>query len=299
MVLAPSTTEATNRNVTIYVQASDKSGVAGITYLQGQYEKDNAIWSQAAAVTDHKITVSANTTLSIRAYDPYGNATVKHITISNIDPNALEKPTVSKFTNKMTIVKGDALAGLTVHVKAAGKSYTTTANAKGAYNCKIDKQKAGNTIAVYVTDGQGRTSASVYTKVLRRGPNAPTLNAVSNKTSRLKGKLNDTNTTMVIYVGKTAYVPANGGKALYKASKGYDKNKKIKNAKAYKVVNGSYTMTVPTISAKTKVVAFSIDKRGRISLKASRKASSKAPNQPKVNSICDFEKYDIRKYSFR
>ena len=291
LVLAPSTTEATNRNVTIYVQASDKSGVAGITYLQGQYEKDNAIWSQAAAVTDHKITVSANTTLSIRAYDSYGNATVKHITISNIDPNALEKPTVSKFTNKMTIVKGDALAGLTVHVKAAGKSYTTTANAKGAYSCKIDKQKAGNTIAVYVTDGQGRTSASVYTKVLRRGPNAPTLNAVSNKTSRLKGKLNDTNTTMVIYVGKTAYVPANGGKALYKASKGYDKNKKIKNAKAYKVVNGSYTMTVPTISAKTKVVAFSIDKRGRISLKASRKASSKAPNQPKVNSICDFEKY--------
>ena len=89
LVLAPSTTEATNRNVTIYVQASDKSGVAGITYLQGQYEKDNAIWSQAAAVTDHKITVSANTTLSIRAYDPYGNATVKHITISNIDPNAL------------------------------------------------------------------------------------------------------------------------------------------------------------------------------------------------------------------
>lgn len=86
-----------------------------------------------------------------------------------------------------------------------------------------------------MTDGQGRTSASVYTKVLRRGPNAPTLNAVSNKTSRLKGKLNDTNTTMVIYVGKTAYVPANGGKALYKASKGYDKNKRLRMLKLIKL----------------------------------------------------------------
>ena len=39
LVLAPSTTEATNRNVTIYVQASDKSGVAGITYLQDSTKK--------------------------------------------------------------------------------------------------------------------------------------------------------------------------------------------------------------------------------------------------------------------
>lgn len=291
VVLAPATTEQTSRNVTIYIQASDKTGVARLLSLAGQYDKDSTAWNQANAVSGNSFTVSSNGTYSVCAYDGRGNATVKNITISNINPNALEKPTVEKFTNKKTVVSGDTLAGLTVHVTAAGKNYTTTANAKGSYNCKIDKQKAGNTISVHVSDNQGRASEKVYTRVLRRGPNAPTLNKVTNKTSKITGNINDTNTTMVVYVGDIVYVPANGGEALYKASTRYDKKKKIKAANGYKVSNGKYTMTVPTVSAKKKVTAFAVDNRGRVSLTQTRTATTTGPNQPNVNSICDFEKY--------
>lgn len=291
LVLAPNTTEQTSRNVTIYIQASDKTGVARLVSMAGQCEKDNTAWETANAVTGNSFTVSSNGTYSVCAYDGRGNATVKHITISNINPNALEKPTVEKFTNKKTEVTGDTLAGLTVHVAAAGKNYTTTANSKGEYTCKIDRQRAGNTISVHVTDPQGRSSEKIFTKVLRRGPNAPTLNKVTNKTSKITGNINDTNTTMIIYVGDIAYVPQNNGEALYKASTCYDKKKKIRTATKYSVSNGKYTMVVPTVAAKKKVTAFAVDMRGRVSLKQSKTATKMGPNQPNVNSICDFEKY--------
>lgn len=291
LVLSPSTTQVTNKNVVVYIQASDSSGVSQITYLQGTYDESDAKWSSAKKITNNALTVSSNGKYSICATDKNGNKTVKHININNINTKVLEVPTVDNFTNKKTAVTGETQAGLTVHVTAGGKNYTTTANAKGQYSCTVAKQLAGRVISVYVSDKIGRKSSVVKTTVLRRGPNAPTLNAVTNKTTTVKGKVRDTNSTIILYVGNTVYVPKSGGAAIYKACTKYNKKKTIKNATSYKISNGVYSIKIPAPQAKQSVTVFAVDSKSRCSLVTKKTVKTAAPNQPTVNTICDAEKY--------
>ncbi len=291
LVLSPSTTQITNKNVVVYIQASDASGISKISYLQGQHPAEDAAWSAAGKVNNNSLTVSQNSIYSICATDGKGNRTVKYIDIWNINTKILEVPTIDKFSNKMTKVTGEAQAGLTVHVTASGKNYTTTATSKGTYSCNVNKQKAGKVISVYVSDKTGRKSSAVKTTVLRRGPNSPSLNAVTNKTKTITGNINDTNTTVLVYIDNRVYLPKSRGVSVYRECKKYNKNKKIYYASKYKVAKGVYHITISVPKAKKTIKVFAVDSKGRCSLVTSRTAKEAAPNEPEVNTICDAEKY--------
>ncbi len=290
LVLCPSTTGETSQNVVIYVQASDSSGIAKVYYLTGKHEESDAEWETAAELEDGKLSVSENGVYSVCAVDSNGNRTVKNIEITNINGGVLHVPTVSKFTNKMTEVKGEAYAGLTVHITIGEKTYNTTVAEDGTYTCTVGEQLAGETVTVYVSDNEGRASEKVTTTVVRRGPNAPSLNSVTNKTMTLSGKINNANSTVLAYVGSTVYVPKNK-ESIYKGCTKYSAKKTIQQAISYTVKDGNYYIKVPAPVAKKEITIFAVDATGACSLTQKQLVEEEAPNQPKVNSICEVERY--------
>lgn len=291
LVISPSTKEITNQDVKIHIQASDSSGISEITYLQGQYnEEEDEAWKSALKVENNEIVVSANGIYCVCATDGNGNKTIKCISISNINTGVLQIPTIDKFTNKKTAVTGETQPGLTVHITIDDQVYNTTADESGKYTCTVGKQNAGSEIAVYVSDSEGRVSELVASKVLRRGPNSPTLNTVTNKTVTLTGKVNDTNSMVFAYIGKKVYVPKDGGTTLYKECAKYSKNKKITKALDYSVEEGIYYIKVPAIAANKKITIFAADSSGKCSLTEEQVAKEEAPNQPQVDSICEVER---------
>lgn len=290
LVLCPSTTEETSQEVVIYAQASDSSGISKLSYLNGQYEEGDEAWETAEELSDSELKVAENGVYSICATDKNGNQTVKHIEIDNINPEVLHVPTIDKFTNKKTVVTGEAQAGLAVHVTIADKTYNTTATSQGTYSCTVGEQLAGETVTVYVSDNDGRVSEKVSTTVVRRGPNAPSLNSVTNKTMTLSGKINNTNSTVVAYIGNKVYVPKNKA-SVYKGCTKYSKTKTLEQAISYSVKNGNYYIKVPAPAAKKKITIFAVDATGACSLTTQQYAQEAAPNQPKVNSICEVERY--------
>lgn len=288
MVLSPSTTETTNEGVTISVRTEDPSGVAVCRYLTGNVGKDDTKWGQGAVVSGGQITVHANGEYTFQAVDKLGNVTIRHIKISNIDPNVLPAPEVIPPVNKKTVVTGYAKAGLTVHITVAGKNYTTTTKSNGTFSCEIGKHRAGIAVYVYVQDGQGRKSKTVKVLFDRTGPNPPTLDEVTNKTSKLKGKIGETCVTMVAYVGsKYAYV-SKGGTARYRASRKYDSKRQIIEV-GTSISNERYSIPISTVNAGVSVRVFAIDLKNRVSIVAVRTVKKAAPNKPTVNIVCDAE----------
>lgn len=290
LVLASSTKSTTNENVVIKVQATDVSGIHSCKYLFGNYQMGDEKWKDAVTVTNGQVSVSVNGTYSFLATDSWGNTTLRHITVNNINPKKLAMPEVEVPTNKQTKITGYTKAGLTVRIIISGKTYTTTAKSNGSFSCEVGKHFAGTTVRVYVEDRQGRRSDSVYVKYDRTGPNAPTLKAVTNKTKKLKGTVSDTGTVVIAYVGsEDVYVPEHGGVAIYKNSKKYDADRRIIPT-AYKRSGKNYTLKIPEQNARKKVKVMAIDVKGRVSLAAVRTITQAAPNKPTVNTVCDAEK---------
>lgn len=288
LVLAPSTTEATNEGVVIYVRTEDASRVASCSYLSGNVEEDDERWKQSIAVYDGQVRVFTNGEYTFRAVDTLGNVTLRHIQINNNDPNVLPAPEVNIPVNKKTVVTGYAKAGLTVCITVAGQNYSTIAKSNGTFSCEIGKHRAGIVVYVYVQDGQGRKSKVVKVAFDRTGPNPPTLDEVTNKTTKLKGKLSETCVTMVAYVGsKYAYV-SRGGTARYKASRKYDAKRQIIEVDT--VLSGDrYSIPIQAVNAGVSVRVFAIDLKNRVSIVAVRTVRKAAPNKPTINIVCDAE----------
>lgn len=289
LVLAPSTTETTNESVTIKVRTEDYSKVASCSYLMGNYDANSTKWSQSTAVKNGQVAVSINGEYTFRAIDTKGNVTIKHIKISNINPNVLTAPEVNTPVNKKTVVTGYAKAGLTVHITVSGKNYSTTVKSNGTFTCDVGKHRAGTVVSVYVEDSRKRKSNVVKVAFDRTGPNPPTLEAVTNKTTKLKGSIGETCVTMIAYVGsKYVYVPKGGGAAIYKKSKKYDAKRQIIETTT-KLSNGKYSIVIPNVNAGVSVKVFAIDLKNRVSIVATRTVKKAAPNKPTVNTICDAE----------
>ncbi len=288
LVLAPSTAAPTNESVIIKVRTEDRSKVASCSYLMGNVDENSEQWNRGIAVKNGQVAVNINGEYTFRAIDTKGNVTIKHIKISNINSNILTAPEVNVPTNRKTVVTGYAKAGLTVHIAISGKQYSTTAKSNGTFSCDVGKHRAGTLVQVCVEDRQGRKSPLVKVAFDRTGPNAPSLEAVTNKTTKLKGKIGETCVTMVAYVGsKYAYVPQ-GGTAKYKSSKKYDAKRQIIETKTV-LSGGKYSIAIPVVNAGTTVRVFAIDLKGRTSIVAVRTVKKAAPNKPTVNTVCDAE----------
>lgn len=288
LVLAPSTTESTNESITISVRTEDSSGVASCLYLAGNVEEDDEKWEQGKAVISNRAIVSSNGEYTFQAKDTKGNVTTRHIKISNIDSNVLPAPEVMTPVNKKTVVTGYARAGLTVYITVAGKTYATTAKSNSTFSCDIGKHRAGTAVYVYVQDGQGRKSRAVKVLFDRTGPNPPTLDPVTNKTTKLTGKIGESCVVMVAYVGnKYAYV-SRGGTAAYRASRKYDPKRQIIEVNS-KLSNERYSIPISAVNAGVSVRVFAIDLKHRVSIVAVRTVKKAAPNMPTINVVCDAE----------
>lgn len=292
LVAAPTITVPTNRQIPIRVQASDSSGVKYCKYLFGNYDAGSAQWSSGKTIKNNsQVSVAQNGTYSFLAVDGNGNRTVKYIRISNINPEILQEPEVNTVSNKKTELTGYAQAGTTIRVAISGNKYSTTVRSNGTFTCNIGKQKAERSVSVYAEDRTGRKSAVVHTKVLRGGPNSPSLDVVTNKTKTISGKLNDTNSTVLVFAGSgLVYVPDRGGTAIYRKCRKYTGKRKVIKT-GYRASGGRYRIKIPVQAAKKRITVFAVDIRGRVSLVTSRTVKSAAPNKPQVNTVCDAENY--------
>lgn len=288
LVLAPSTTEISNEGVTIFVRTEDSSGVASCRYLAGNVEEADERWEQGTAVAGNQLMVYENGEYTFQATDMQGNVTTRHININNIDPNVLPAPEVIVPVNKKTVVTGYAKAGLTVVITVAGQTYVTTTKSNNTFSCDIGKHRAGTVVQVYVQDGQGRRSRTVKVLFDRTGPNPPTLDPVTNKATKLTGKIGESCVTMVAYVGsKYAYV-SRGGTAAYRASRKYDSKREIIEVDTT-LSNDRYSIPIAAVNAGVSVRVFAIDLKQRISIVVVRTVRKAAPNKPDINIVCDAE----------
>ncbi|MDD6208488.1 MAG: Ig-like domain-containing protein [Clostridiales bacterium] len=288
LVLAQAIRVKTDQDVPVIVRASDAYGVASCKYLYGQHDADSPLWNGAYNV-DGRFSVSSNGIYSVMAEDIFGNRTVKWISINNIDSSILQQPEVNQLSNRTSKLTGYAGASKTVNVSAGGKTYTTTAASDGTFEVSLPYQKADSKVSVYVSDETGRKSDTVTITVKRTGPNTPTVNEITNKATSISGKINDTTSKVVAFVGDDIVcVPKNGGKAIYEESAKYDTDRKIVQT-TYEVSNGTYTLNIPNQYANTKVTLFAIDKIGRVSTAVNKTIKEVAPNRPVLYDICNAE----------
>lgn len=271
--------------VTVAVQTHDRSGVANVQYAKGKYTTKADIWQYATTITT-SFECKENGIYTILATDTLGNRTVQYIRIQNINANTISAPIVDTFTNRKTSITGTAPAKSTVHIKiSGGKSYSTTANASGAFSCSIPAQKADTTIYIYAVDSSGRTSPRVTITVSRTGPNKPTLNNIKSNSKKVTGNINDTFAYPVLYVEdkNAVYVPETDGKALYKASSAYDDAARIIEVPCKVTSSGAFTITLPGyLSGDTSVVLYSLDNSSRKSNSVSKKVIQKKPPKPSL-----------------
>ncbi|WP_192602685.1 Ig-like domain-containing protein [Gottfriedia sp. OAE603] len=107
----------------------------------------------------------ANTILFITSKDKDGNvSTVTKVKV--LDKTAPGAPTVIKVKASSKTVTGKAEAGATVYVKVGKKVIgSAVVNSKGSYTVKINNQKAGTTLVVYVKDKAGNVGKTKSIKV--------------------------------------------------------------------------------------------------------------------------------------
>lgn len=282
-IIATALTEKiTGKDVTVAVQANDKSGVSSIKYMSGKFGVNSKAWLYSSDLQDNSFSCPENGVYSILATDTLGNKSIYYVRITNINKNMISTPEVNTFSNRMLKVTGTAEVGATVYVELEnGKKYSCTANTKGGFSCSVPAQKSGSTVYVYAVKGS-KTSARAEIIVKRTGPNKPTLNKIYSNKTKITGKLNDTYAIPILIVnGTTVYVPKNGGIALYKSTSIYDSSLYIKEADLSVASSGAFTMTLPRlVTAGYDVVLYTIDTLYRNSASDKVTCIQSLPNRP-------------------
>lgn len=285
IVAVPLSEELSHNSVTVSVQTHDRSGVASVKYAKGKYSTKADVWQDATTIGT-SFECKENGIYTILATDTIGNRSVHYVRILNINADTISTPIVDTFTNRKTEITGTAPAQATVYIKiAGGKTYSTTANASGAFTCKIPAQKADTKLYIYAIDSTGRTSPRVTIKVSRTGPNKPTLNTINSNSKKVTGNINDTFAYPMLYVESknVVYVPETDGKALYKASNEYDASIRIVEVPCTVASSGAFTITLPAyLSGDTSVNLFSLDNSSRKSISTSKTVVQKKPPKPSL-----------------
>ena len=280
IVLAPKTTVETNNGVQILITATASSGIASLSYLNGSYSADAPDWAGAQTVAGKSFTVYANGLYTVLAVDNLGQRTTAKIRVSNFNTGILQIPTIATYTNRKSQMTGTAEPGGDLHVTTeAGISYTFTVGADGTFACTLPQQPALSTLRVYVTDNRGRSSSTVLVKVKRTGPNEPTVDQVTNKSTTITGETNDTYVTVYAQVGSRVYLAKTGGYTWWRHSEKYLKSRKYSKV-ALTIADGSYTMEVPHLMSGSKMTVYSIDSIGRVSHGEVSYVTKVAPDVP-------------------
>ncbi|MCR5452303.1 MAG: metallophosphoesterase [Lachnospiraceae bacterium] len=270
--------------VTIAVQSSDISGISEIKYLIGLHYLDDSEWSSGTKVKNGGFKALTNGVYSVKATDNRGNATVKFISVDNINASVASTPKVDTVKNTKKYVTGKGSAGATIYVKTKTGVYHTEVGSNKKYSCRADGLLADKEITVWQVDSKGRTSEEVKVKVTRTGANKPIVDNITNKKKYITGKLNDSSYCRVLAVrGDNVYIPK-GQKSKYKASSLYKKKFKkkhiVETAYSYDEDTKKFSLRVPNIYADQSFMVYSYDWISRASLVTKDKADDVAPNQP-------------------
>lgn len=192
LVLSPSMTEPTKKDVTIVVNAADNIRVKTIQLPDGKrVNGSSAIY-----------VVGKSGEYTFRVEDEAGNQATKSIAIKNIFKGKPEISTVDTISDSHEVVKGKATPNTTVFVKK-GQTILNSAKAssKGNYSINIPKQKAGTKITVYAKDSLNKISKTKTVTVIdKTAPTTPIINKVTANTKVLTGKA-EKGATVYIYNG--------------------------------------------------------------------------------------------------
>ncbi len=292
LVITPTITVKTNKDIPIIIQANDASKVSNIRYAAGLFEANDSIWSTGVSsnIMDGKFYATQNGTYTVWAMDTNGNSTVKHVKVTNINRDVLQVPTVNRVTNKSKTVTGAGEPGATITIKANGSTYTTVVSQEGIFECKIGFQNADKKIKVSQKEAGGKTSDYVSVPVMRAGPNYPIFTTVNNKKTAITMDINDVNSQIFAFIEDKVYVAKYGGKKAYMSSSKYDPDYTIVETK-YTRSGNNVSLTIPVQYAGTEVSICAVDHIGRINYPINTKVKEVAPEVPIFYTACDGEHY--------
>lgn len=292
VVISPNIQVKTDQDVPVAVQANDASGIINLRYAAGLYDASDMVWSSglSSMMLGNEFLAKENGIYSVWAMDRAGNRTVKYIKITNINRGVLQIPKVNRVTNKSNRITGCGEPGATIKIKANGKTYRTTVDEEGVFSRKIGYQKADEKIQVNQTGTNGKSSEYVVVKVLRAGPNYPTVKEITNKDSKITAEINDVNSQIVAMIDNSIYVSKDGGKEAFKSSPRYDKNLNVIETD-YERNGNEVTLSIPVQYAGTNIKIYVIDHIGRINYPVREKVKKIAPEMPVLYTACDGEQY--------
>lgn len=290
LVIGSTNKVKTNRNITVAVQATDRSGVISLKYAKGEYVAGDSIWNGSSVdITGNGFSVSENGVYSVRAVDALGNASVKYVTVDNMDSTILQVPELKSYTNKKTVLSGYAEPLATVYAELGDVTYTASVDSNGEFQCEIPYQDSGTVLSVYAMDVNGRTSDKMEVTVTHAGPNYPSVNELDNKSKYITGTLNDQSYCQIFaIIGTKVYVSENGGREAYVNSTKYSASKTIVET-AYTESEGSFSLKVAVQNANKAIKVFSVDTIGRVSAVNEFTVTEVAPNKPTLYKVCDAE----------
>ncbi|MBC2147356.1 Ig-like domain-containing protein [Listeria booriae] len=103
-----------------------------------------------------------------------------------VQQGAIATPTINPLTSKSTTASGTGEAGSTLTFKANGIEYPTTVASNGTWSVTIPKQTA-NTSVEAISVLNGVSSAKSTVSISYDGPSTPTLDNVTNTSTRVTG----------------------------------------------------------------------------------------------------------------
>ncbi|WP_370295176.1 Ig-like domain-containing protein [Rossellomorea marisflavi] len=156
--------------------------------------KGSSLLGSGVTAKDGKFTIEigkqkAGTELTVTSTDNAGNVSEgrKVLVIDKTPPST---PIVNKIGDSDDVITGKSERDSQVVIKIGTKLLATgKAGANGTFTIGIKKQKSGVKLSVFASDQTGNKSESVITTVIdNTAPNAPVVNEVTDKDTKVTGK---------------------------------------------------------------------------------------------------------------
>ncbi|MGE8204610.1 Ig-like domain-containing protein [Heyndrickxia sp. NPDC080065] len=264
------------------IEASDKDG-SGINYFE-IYVNGKLLGGVAATdatLYQVKIPGLAGTNLTVVAVDYAGNKSsleLKDIAPGTPDPGtpdpgtpdpgtpgettAPDAPVVHSVSDKDITVTGTAEKGSTIEVYAKDVKLGSGVTAEdGTFSISISKQKAGTKLTVTAKNATGVSKATEVVVLDKTAPEAPKVNAVSDKDTKVTGTA-EAGSTVTVFAGKTTLGSGTADK------------------------DGKFSITIKKQKAGTALTVTATDKAGNTSNATKVVVLDKTPPAaPSVNSV--------------
>ncbi|MGE7662992.1 Ig-like domain-containing protein [Peribacillus sp. NPDC097197] len=190
----------TSKDGEVYITLDNTTGTFSM-YLYDENGKEvggTQTYSSGSTITINKYVKKGTYYLAITPYRWAGISSASYSLKASFNDKT---PTVNAISDKSTVITGKAETNATVYAVIGTKQIGKATAKNGAYSIKLNKQKAGTSISVYLVDRRGNVTGSKTVKVIdKTAPSSPTVNTVSNKSVSVSGK-SEKGATIKIYNG--------------------------------------------------------------------------------------------------